>query len=93
MGYVVFFTATGLTLRFVYTFLYIFFNWTSLHEYPARHRHPENLRRSRSEAVDVEEIITTGDILAGITANLKDGFTETVTSDGALLNNEGFKTY
>ena len=96
MGYVVFFAATGLTARFVWSFLYLFFNRKTLNPllvHQSRHRVSSNERAKRRRTRDVKEIITTGDILANVSADLKDGFVETKLADGAMLNNEGWKTY
>jgi hypothetical protein len=56
---IVWLLATGLTIRFVYTFLYLFYNRHSMTEREGRHRIADNSRRSRSDSV---EVITTGDI-------------------------------
>jgi len=63
MTFAVFLAATGLTVEFIYTFLYLFYNRHTLHngsQYPGAHR--TNVRRKRKDAISVEEIITTGDI-------------------------------
>jgi len=58
-----------------------------------RHKDPLHRRAPYRRTVDTEFITTTGDILVLVTADLKDGFVEVATSDGAMLNNEGWKTY
>ncbi len=91
MTLLVFVTATGLTVRFVLVFID---KLNPIHPEllaQGRHRNPDNVRRSRRDAA--ETITTTGDILALVQADLKDGFVEVATSDGAMLNNEGWKTY
>ncbi len=91
MTFLVFVTATGLTVRFVLVFID---KLNPIHPEllpQGRHRHIDNVRRSRRDAP--ETITTTGDILALVQADLKDGFVEVATSDGAMLNNEGWKTY
>jgi hypothetical protein len=62
MDTVVFLVATGLTAKFIYTFLYLFYNRHSMHDRPGRHRVPDGVRRKYREQVSVEDIITTGDI-------------------------------
>jgi hypothetical protein len=90
MSFLVFITATGLTVRFVIVFIE---KLNPVHPEllpKGRHRHPEDIRRARNDA---PEIITTGDILALVQADLKDGFYEKPLADGSMLNNEGWKTY
>ncbi len=90
MELLVFVTATGLTVRFVLVFID---KLNPIHPellFKPRHRDPANRRRSYKDSVS---ITTTGDILANVTADLKDGFVEVATPDGAMLNNEGWKTY
>jgi orotate phosphoribosyltransferase len=63
MNALVFLAATGLTVEFIYTFLYLFYNRHSMRngsQYPGSHR--VNVRRKRRDVVSVEDIITTGDI-------------------------------
>lgn len=89
MGYLVFFTATGLTAKFIYTFLYLFFNVTVWEGWPGKHREGisaqkliESQQAERSESPFLQQY-----------SNLSDGFVETLTDDGAMLNNAGWKTY
>ncbi len=65
MDIIAWLAATGLTIEFVYTFLYLFYNRHSMRngsQYPGFHRVPNETRRKRKEAVNVKDIITTGDI-------------------------------
>jgi hypothetical protein len=91
MSFLVFVTATGLTVRFIFVFID---KLNPVHPdlvFKARHRDTSNARASRHFVR--EDITTTGDILAHVKADLKDGFVETKLANGAMLNNEGWKTY
>ncbi len=96
MSFLVFVTATGLTVRFVLVFID---KLNPVHPGlipQGRHRDVRNIRARRYPVrtdEDAEFITTTGDILAHVKADLKDGFVETRLADGAILNNEGWKTY
>jgi hypothetical protein len=90
MEFLVFVIATGLTVRFVLVFMD---KLNPVHPEliaKGRHRDPSNKRRSYRDPLS---ITTTGDILGLVQADLKDGFVEMATPDGAMLNNEGWKTY
>lgn len=85
--------ATGLTAKFIYTFLYLFYVRHTLHPHEARHRVQNSERASRRRVIDEKDIVTTGDILGNMEYDLSDGFVEGLASDGGYVNSEGFKTY
>ncbi len=55
--------ATGMAARFVYTFLYLFYNRHTIHEHvkAPKHRDAENRRSKHFKKIPIE-VITTGDI-------------------------------